>query len=118
MFGIRKPPLNELPVPAEARADEESRELIRAWAANRGLHLSLRENNWGDNERVAWGILLTDVVRQSAQAMHEQKGWDKAESMREIKRVLVEQLDADTSVPAAPATEVSAATEVPEKSST
>src|ERR1700744_5720732 len=108
MFGLRKPPLDELPVPAEARSDEESRELIRAWAANKGLHLSLRENNWGDNERVAWGILLTAVVRQIAEAMHEQKGWDRAESVREMKRVLNEQLEADVAVSAAaPATEVS-----------
>ena len=92
MFGLRKPPLDELPVPEEARSDEESRELLRAWAAHKGLHLSLRENNWGDNERAAWGTVLTDVVRQIASVMHEQKGWDQAESVREIMRVLNEKL--------------------------
>jgi Domain of unknown function (DUF5076) len=104
MFGLRKPPLDELPVPPEARSDEEARELIRAWAAHRGLHLSLRENSWGDNERVAWGALLMDVIRQIANAMHEQKGWDKIESMREIIRVLNEQMTASEK-PDAPAAE-------------
>ena len=78
MFGSRKPPPNELPIPPEARSDEESRELIRAWAAHKGLHCSFRENTWGDNERAAWGILLTDVVRRSADALHEQRGADQS----------------------------------------
>jgi hypothetical protein len=46
MFGTRKQ-LNELPIPAEAQTDENSRELIRAWAAHKGLHCTLSENNWG-----------------------------------------------------------------------
>jgi len=107
MFGLRKPPLDELPIPEEARSDEEARELIRAWAAHKGLHLSLRENSWGDNERAAWGTLLMDVVRQIADAMHDRKGWDKEESVREIIRVLNEQLDA--SAPAAEISEKSSA---------
>jgi hypothetical protein len=38
MFGTRKQ-LNELPIPAEAQTDENSRELIRAWAAHKGFAL-------------------------------------------------------------------------------
>jgi len=95
MFGSRKP-LGELPIPPDAQTDEDARELIRAWAAHRGLHCSLSVNNWGDNERTAWGILLTDIVRHIADAMHEQHGWDRAESIREIRRVFDAELNSPT----------------------
>jgi hypothetical protein len=94
MFGTRKQ-LNELPIPAEAQTDENSRELIRAWAAHKGLHCTLSENNWGDNERTAWGMLLADTVRHIANVIHEQKGWNKAETVREIRRVFDESLEKD-----------------------
>lgn len=118
MFGSRKPPPDELPIPQEARSDEESRELIRAWAAHKGLHCSFRENTWGDNERAAWGILLTDVVRRIADAMHERIGADKAETIREIRRVFDERLEAPTaeaSAAAKPMTEAPAAAEEAEE---
>ncbi|HTR65329.1 MAG TPA: DUF5076 domain-containing protein [Terriglobales bacterium] len=105
MFGLRKPLLKELPIPEEARSDEDARELIRAWAAHRGLHCSLSENSWGDNERQAWGILVADVVRQIANALHETKGLDKAETVREIKRAF----DAALDPPSAETTESSSA---------
>ncbi len=95
MFGSRKTP-NELPIPLEAQTDDAARELIRAWAAHRGLHCSLSENNWGDTERAAWAILLTDIVQQIANAIYDRKGSDKAETMREIQRVFNEKMDSLT----------------------
>jgi hypothetical protein len=96
MFGQRKT-LNELPVPLEARNDEHSRELIRAWAAHRGLHCTLSDNNWGDTERAAWAILLTDIAQRIAASIHERKGSDQKETLREIQRVFNEKMDALTS---------------------
>ena len=96
MFGKSK---GELQVPPNARSDKNARELVRAWAAHGGLHCSLNVDNWGDNERVAWGILLTDIVRHVANAMYEQKGWSKEETIREIRRVLNAELDAPTAEP-------------------
>jgi hypothetical protein len=93
MFGNRKTP-NELPIPLEAQADDNARELIRAWAANRGLHCSLSDNNWGDTERAAWGILLTDIAQRIATSIHERKGSDRMETLREIQRVFNEKMDA------------------------
>jgi hypothetical protein len=86
----------ELPIPASALSDKNARELIRAWAAHNGLHCSLNIGTWGENERVAWGILLSDVAHHVANAMHEEKGWDKADSIREIKRVFNEELESAT----------------------
>jgi len=88
--------LDELPIPPSARSDTNGRELIRAWSAHNGLHCSLNVGSWGDNELVAWGIVLTDVVQHVANALNEDKGWDKAESIREIRRVFNAELDSPT----------------------
>jgi len=90
---------NELAPPPAARSDKNARELIRAWAANGALHCSLSVDNWGDDERIAWGILLTDVARHVADAMYQQKGWDKTETVREIRRVFNAELDSPTAEP-------------------
>lgn len=87
---------SELPIPPSALSDRDGRELIRAWAANNGLHCSLNVGSWGDNELVAWGIVLTDVVQHVADALKEDKGWDKAETIREIRRVFNTELDSPT----------------------
>ncbi len=91
--------LNELPIPPSARSDKNSQELIRAWAAHEGLHCSLSVDRWGENERTAWGILLTDVVRHVANALHDAKGWDRTETVREIRRVFNAELDGPTAEP-------------------
>lgn len=86
----------ELDIPPSARTDKSAIELIRAWAAHGGLHCSLSIDNWGDNERIGWGILLTDVVRHVADALHKQKGWEVNETIAEIRRVFNAELDSPT----------------------
>ncbi len=90
---------SELSIPPSARSDAKAKELIRAWAAHEGLHCSLSVDNWGENERLGWGILLTDITRHVANALHEQKGWDKNETIREIRRVFNAELDSPTAEP-------------------
>jgi hypothetical protein len=90
---------NELAIPPSARSDKNAHELIRAWTAHSGLHCSLSVDNWGENERVAWGILLTDVVRHVADALHDAKGWNKSETVAEIRRVFNAELDSPTAEP-------------------
>ena len=90
---------NELPIPPSARSDSKAVELIRAWAAQGGLHCSLSVDNWGENERIGWGILLTDVARHVANALHEQKKLDRDETLKEIRRVFNAELDSPTAEP-------------------
>ena len=90
---------NELRIPPNALSDKSAKELVRAWAAHGGLHCSLNVNNWGDNERIAWGILLTDIARHVANAMYEQKGLSKEETIREIKKVFNAELNSPTAEP-------------------
>jgi hypothetical protein len=89
----------ELVIPPSARSDANATELVRAWAAHNGLHCSLSIGNSGDNERIFWGILLTDVARHVADALFEQKGWDKDETLREMRRVFNAELDSPTAEP-------------------
>lgn len=91
--------LNELPIPPGVRSDKNAQELIRAWSAHEGLHCSLSVDRWGDSERTAWGILLTDVVRHVANALHDAKDWDKTGTVREIRRVFNAELDEATADP-------------------
>ena len=90
---------NELPIPPTARDDKKSQELVRAWTANGGLHCSLNVDCWGDSEGTVWGILLSDVARHVADALHGAKGWDKSETMEEIRRVFNAELSAPTADP-------------------
>lgn len=89
----------ELVIPPSAQTDTNATELIRAWAAHNGLHCSLNIGNSGDNERIVWGILLTDVARHVADALLERKGWDKDETLQEIRRVFNAELDSPTAEP-------------------
>ena len=73
--------------------------MIRAWVADNDLHCSLEIGCWGDNEALAWGILLTDVVRHVANAMLEDKGWEKGETIREIRKVFNAEMDSPTAQP-------------------
>jgi hypothetical protein len=91
--------LNELPIPPSARSDKNAQELIRAWSAHEGLHCSFNVDRWRDGERTVWGILLTDVVRHVANALHDPKGWDKVETVQEIRRVFNAELDGPTADP-------------------
>ena len=86
---------NELPIPPAAKSDKKAREVVRAWVADNDLHCSLEVGSWGDKERLAWGILLTDVVRHVANALAE-KGLDKEETIREIRQVFNTELDSPT----------------------
>lgn len=90
---------NELPIPPQARSDKNAMEMVRAWIAHEGLHCSLMVDIKGDQERVFWGILLTDLVRHVADALHGAKGWDKKETIDEIRRVFNAELDDPTAEP-------------------
>ena len=90
---------NELPIPPSARSDKEAREVVRAWVAHRGLHCSLDVDSWGNDPRTVWAILLTDVARHVADALQQTKGWDKNETVAEIRRVFNAELASPTAEP-------------------
>ena len=56
-------------------------------------------DNFGDDERTTWGILLTDLARHVADALYQAKGWDKAETMKKIRRVFNPEPDTSPAEP-------------------
>ena len=92
---------DQLPIPAAAKADAHSREMMRAWVAAKGLHCSLNVGMWsGDgsvNEADAWGILLADVARHVANALEESESADAREVVLNIRDSFNMELDHPTS---------------------
>ena len=65
----------ELPIPTSVSSDKNATELIGVWAAHGGLVCSLNPEAWPkDQAAVAWGILLSDVARHVADALHQAHG--------------------------------------------
>lgn len=74
---------NALEIPQLAVRDPKSFEIIRAWVANNGLHVSLRTAVWDDPGN--YGILLCDLMHHVANSYHQNEGLDRLETLRRIK---------------------------------
>lgn len=60
-----------LEIPAAAKRDKASFEVLRVWIAEQGQHVSIRSGAWEDP--FAWGIVLADLARHVALAHKMQK---------------------------------------------
>lgn len=60
-----------LEIPAAAKRDKASFEVLRVWIAEQGQHVSIRSGAWEDP--FAWGIVLADLARHVALAHKIQK---------------------------------------------
>jgi len=76
--------IKELIKPSAADKAQNATELIRAWIVDKDLHCSLNVGVFGDNERIVWGILLSDVARHVADAIEREKGIPAKESLAQI----------------------------------
>ena len=83
----------ELPIPATARRDKKSREMIRAWIAENDLWCSINIGSWegvdGIEEPRAWGILLADVAHHVANALHEWKATEPQKVLQAIRKAFL-----------------------------
>ncbi len=52
---------NSLPTPEAATKDINSKEVLRAWVADNGMHFSFKFGQWPTE---VWGVFLSDIVRQ------------------------------------------------------
>ena len=92
----------ELVIPPDAAADPKSVEMIRVWIADGGLHCTLNVGHWTAqkapiDENVAWGIMLSDVIRHVADATRELTGADPAATAKAIFQSLRNELAAPSS---------------------
>jgi len=84
----------ELPVPTNVSSVKNACELIRAWAAQGGLVCSLNPEAWPNAQApVAWGILLSDVARHVADALHQAHGLRQDSVLAQLRDVFDKELD-------------------------
>lgn len=84
----------ELQIPPNVVSDSKACELIRAWAAHGGLVCSLNPGVWPEDQApIAWGILLSDVARHVADALHQAHGLEKTAVLSRMRSVFDSELD-------------------------
>jgi len=93
--------MKQLPIPPAATRDESAHQMISAWVAEKGLHCSLNIGMWEKNlarpEEACWGILLADVAQHVANALEQDLGKDRRESLHAIRIAFQEELAKPTS---------------------
>ena len=93
--------MHEAAIPPAAQRDPNSREMLRAWIAERGLHCTIHIGMWeaekSFREERAWGILLADVARHIANAMHQEYGDPVERTKAELVRAMLDELEMPTS---------------------
>ena len=78
------PRTRELAIPPAAARDEDCGEVLRAWIVNQGLHVSLTPSAFGPDAGV-WGLLLVDIARHVARALHAETGADQDATLAAIR---------------------------------
>ena len=86
----------ELPIPPPAKTAKQADELVRAWIADNNLICSLDIGRFGEEEAIMWGVLVSDIVRHVADALHQQQGMAVEEAIEKIRKVLDSELTAPT----------------------
>ncbi len=89
--------MKELFVPAAARRDTNSVEVLRVWIAGESLHVSLLAGAWEDPE--TWGILMADLVRHIANAYEQELFLDHADTVSRVRALFDAELDSPTDYP-------------------
>lgn len=75
--------MHSLQIPPAAESDSNARELVRVWAANGKLHVTLAAGLWDDP--AAWGIMLVDLAMHVANAYELEGKRTSKDAMRRIK---------------------------------
>lgn len=68
-------------IPPGAQEDETAGEILRAWSAGGGLHVSLRPSF---EDPAIWGLLLADLARHAARAYAAEGRHGEDEVLRKI----------------------------------
>lgn len=93
--------MNERPIPAAAKRDPDSVEMLRVWVAEKQLHSSLKigmyRDGMGIDEEAAWGTILADTARHIARALHPENAERESETLQKILRGVNIELAAPTS---------------------
>jgi hypothetical protein len=89
--------LRELSVPPAVHSDPNATELVRAWAAHGGLHVSIDAAAWSDPGN--WGIALVDLARHVADYYAKVGGRPREDVLARIKSVFEAEWEHPTDEP-------------------
>lgn len=89
--------MKELIIPAAARQDAASLEVLRVWIANQEQHVSLRTAIWEDPG--VWGILLADLARHVVNAYEQEQSINSTDALARIRTFFDAELDSPTDLP-------------------
>jgi len=89
--------MEELLIPPVAKEDPNAQEVLRAWAAHQGLHISLNVDAW--NDPATWGIFLADILRHIALAYEQAYAVSREDIAKTIVRIFKSELEMPTDEP-------------------
>ena len=89
--------MNELSIPPIAKDDPNSGEVLRAWIAQQGLHVSLHVDAWDDV--ATWGIFLADILRHIALAYEQAHFVPRGDVMKKIQDTFNAEIKMPTDLP-------------------
>lgn len=89
--------VNELPIPPAAKGASDAGEVIRAWVARKGLHISLNVSAW-DNP-ATWGIFLADMLRHISLAYEQAYAVPRQETAKTILEMFEAEMESPTDQP-------------------
>lgn len=76
----------ELQVPVEVTGEPDAWEIARIWKTSEGQTVLLSPaNRWGPEE---WGVMLSDLAQHVANSKNLNKGTDKADFLKKLKKQL------------------------------
>ena len=76
--------MNELTPPPLTKDNPTAVELARVWIVDNALQCTLNIGGFGEEELATWGILLSDLARQVADAHQQLSGAKASESLKAI----------------------------------
>jgi Fe-S cluster assembly ATPase SufC len=81
---------DSMPAPEAAINDTNSKEVLRAWVAENGMHFSFRSGQWPTE---VWGVFLSDILRQVVAAEVEETKTDPKHVVRSIMDKLMDEVN-------------------------
>ena len=92
--------MRELIIPDGVESDPKATEMLRLWAANKKLNVSINLGSYeesGRDEAFAWGVIITDFARHVARGLAQRYGKDEKESLNKIRDGFLAEIENPTS---------------------
>nr|WP_246415429.1 DUF5076 domain-containing protein [Novosphingobium taihuense] len=87
--------------PDAVQEDPDALEVASIWIAKQGLHCALNVGIYADHtqvdERVAWGVMIADMIGHLSHALRDVYGYEASQSKVAILNSLLKEIDVPTS---------------------